>query len=143
MAGIYTVRCCAAATIGSAFYSFPLGCRISGASLTRRENLVVIPYADGTKDIGDGKLGTGEVSVGGRIWAATGDAAIALVDGMEASLFGAACPFYVCQDYGSNQRFYRVHGCKSAAHTLVEGSGGMWIDIACTFSRGPIPSLMT
>lgn len=140
---IYTVRCCATSTIGSSFYAFPTGCRITGASLTRRENLVVVPFADGTKDVSDGKLDTGEVAVGGRLWAATGQAAIAVIDDMEASLFGASRPFYICQDYGSSQRFYRVHGCKSIAHTLVDGSGGMWIDIECAFSRGPVPSLMT
>lgn len=143
MAGIYTVRACATASTTTEFYEFPLGCRITGASLTRREHLVVIPFAAGTKDTSDGKLDTGEVAVGGRLWAATGQAAIALVDTMEALLFGASRPFYICQDYGSNQRYYRVHGCKSIAHTLVDGSGGMWIDIECAFSRGPVPSLMT
>ena len=138
----YTVKCCATSTIGSAFYSFPTGCRVSGGSLTRRTNLVVIPYADGTKDTGDGKLGTGDTTVGGRIWAASGQATITLVKTMEAALLKYASAFFVVQDYGSSQKYYPVHCCTSVAHTMVDGAGGIWIDIDCVFARGPDPEMV-
>ena len=142
MAGIYTVRACATASTTTEFYEFPLGCRVTGGTLTRRENLVHIPYADGTKDTGDGKLDGGDVTVGGRIWASSGQAAIALIDTMETALFGYSIHFYICQDYGSGEKFYKVHGCKSISHTLAEGTGGLWIDVECTFSRGPDPAMI-
>ena len=138
---IYEVRACATASTTTGFYEFPRGCRVIGGSLTRRENLVHIPFADGTKDIGDGKLEGGVVTVGGRISASTGQAAIALIDEMETALFGWSIHFYICQDYGSGPKFYKVHGCKSILHTLVDGPGGVWIDVECAFSRGPDPAM--
>ena len=139
---IYTVKCCALPNIATVFYPFPTGCRVGGGALTRRENLVHIPFADGTKDIGDGTLEGGDVTVEGRIWASSGQAAIALVATMENTLYGFGAPFYICQDYGSGYKFYPVHGCKSVSHTIPDGPGGVWIDIACVFSRGPDPAMI-
>jgi len=139
----YTVKCCAATNLGSAFYTFPTGCRVSGGSLTRREKLVHIPYADGTKDTADGTLEGGDVTVSGRIWGATGPpATIDLVRIMEVQLLEQGAAFYVCQEYSGVAKYYPVHGCKSVAHTLVDGPGGRWIDISCVFSRGPDPAMV-
>ena len=138
----YTIECGAIPHISMSFYTFPTGCRISGGALTRRENLVHIPYVDGTKDTGDGKLDGGDVVVSGRIWAASGTAAIALVQTMEFKLLEHAGAFYVWQYWvGVTPWCYRVHGCKSVSHTKVEGTGGLWIDITCVFSRGPDPAM--
>lgn len=139
----YEVKCCSMADVTQEFYTFPLGCRVSGGTVTRRENLVHIPFADGTKDSSDGKLDTGSVTVSGRISGASGALALVIIDVMEGALFDLADAFFICQDYGSYRRFYPVHSCKSMAHTLVEGTGGLWIDIECTFSRGPVPEIVT
>ena len=141
---LYEVLCSNVAIGGVAFYTFPTGCRVSAGSLTRRENLVHIPHAPGTKDIGDGTLEGGDVTVEGRIWAATAPAAAALIHTMEDTLLGHASAFYVGQSYGSdNTEFYPVHGCKSVAHNIPDGPGGKWIDVACVFSRGPDPAMVT
>ena len=139
----YTVQCCSATNLGSEFYTFPTGCRVSGGSLTRRENLVHIPYADGTKDTADGTLEGGDVTVSGRIWGADATVTISWVLIMEAVLLERSSAFYVCQEYSGAAKYYPVHGCKSVAHTLVEGAGGIWIDISCVFSRGPDPAMET
>ena len=140
----YTVKCSAAPITAIAFYTFPTGCRISAGALTRRESLVHIPFADGTKDTGDGTLEGGDVTVSGRIWAASGAAAIAVIHVMENNLLAHAGAFYVGQYWaGETPRFYPVHSCKSVAHTTVEGTGGLWIDITCVFSRGPDPAMVT
>ena len=139
----YTVICGAVPHISAEFYTFPTGCRISGGGLTRRENLVHIPFVDGTKDIGDGTLEGGDVTVSGRIWAASGAAAIELVERMERKLLEHAGVFYVWQYWvGETPWCYRVHGCKSVVHEMPEGPGGKWIDITCVFSRGPDPSMV-
>ena len=143
MAGIYTVMCCAIASTAYDFYIFPTGCRVAGGTLARRENLVHIPFVDGTKDTGDGTLEGGDVTVSGRIWAADGPAAIALIELMEFKLLEHSSAFFVCQAYvGVIPKFYPVHGCKSVAHTMPDGPGGKWIDIACVFSRGPDPAMV-
>ena len=140
----YTIECGAIPHISMSFYTFPTGCRISGGALTRRENLVHIPYVDGTKDTGDGTLEGGDVVVSGRIWAADGAAAIALVKTMEHDLLEHAGAFYVWQQWvGEIPSCYPVHGCKSVSHNMPEGPGGKWIDIECVFSRGPDPAMQT
>ena len=138
----YRVKACATPSHATEFYTFGVGCRVSGGSLERRENLVHIPFADGTKDIGDGTLGAGTVTVSGRLWASTGPAALALIDTMETTLLGHDTDFYIGPDYGSPDKFYPVHGCRSITHTMVEGTGGLWIDIECVFSRGPEPAMI-
>ena len=137
----YTVRCCLTTNVVTTFYIFPTGCRVSGGSLTRRSKLVAIPYADGEKETADGKLDGGDISVSGRIWASSGEAAIALVATME-ELPEHAGAFYLLQYYGSAPKLYPVHCCKSVAHTMVDGAGGLWIDIDCVFARGPDPAMV-
>lgn len=140
----YTVKCSHAPIVAVAFYTFPTGCRISGGALSRRENLVHVPFVPGTKDVGDGTLEGGDVVVSGRIWAATGAAAIAVILTMEHDLAEHDGAFYVCQSWpGMTPRFYPVHGCKSVAHEMPDGPGGKWIDITCVFSRGPDPAMVT
>ena len=139
----YTVRASLNNSIPMVFYSFPTGCRVSGGSLTRRSKLVTIPYADGQKETADGKLDGGDVTVSGRIWASSGEAAIVLIETMESALLGHLGAFYIIQDYGApGGTFYPVHCCKSVAHTLVDGPGGLWIDIDCVFPRGPDPAML-
>jgi len=138
----YTVKCTWSAGGGVTLYTFPAGCRVSGGSITRRTNLVAIPYADGEKDTADGKLSGGDVTVSGRIWASSGAAAIAIVAAME-TLVTATAPFYVWADWDSGSpTSYPVTCCKSVAHTTVEGTGGLWIDVNCVFARGPDPAMV-
>ena len=133
----YTVKCGVTAGGGAPFYTFPTGCRVSGGSMTRRCNPVHIPFAEGTKDTADGKRDTGDVTVSGRIFAANGAAAIALIDTME-SILTASAAFYVWAHWTTGTaKSYPVHCCKSVSHTTVEGTGGIWIDIECVFARGP------
>ena len=141
----YTVKCCAAKSTGSAFYSFPLGARISGGRLEKRLNTIQLPYVDGVVDTGDGTLGAGDVKVSGTIFASSGSAAIVLIAVMEAALLNHADVFYVCAHWGSGETvvYYPVIGCKSVAHTQADGPGGKWIDIDVAFERGPDPDMST
>ncbi len=139
----YVVKCAYSAGGAGLIYTFPTGCRVSGGSVTRRTNLVAIPYADGTKDTSDGKLDTGDVTVSGRIYAANGAATIALIDTMEHQLLTTTTAFFVMADWAAGTtKSYPVHCCKSVSHTQVEGTAGIWIDIECVFARGPDPDMV-
>ncbi|MCK4681011.1 hypothetical protein KAT82_07770 [bacterium] len=138
----YTVECAEVPHISMTFYTFPTGCRVGGGSLTRRSKLVTVPYAHGQKETADGKLGGGDVHVTGRIWASSGSAAITLVATMEDALLEHAAAFYVWEHWiGETPCCYPVHCCKSVAHNIPDGPGGLWIDIDCTFPRGPNPAM--
>ncbi|HUU93126.1 MAG TPA: hypothetical protein VM238_18185 [Phycisphaerae bacterium] len=135
---MFYVRCGTAA-LGTPFYTFPANCRIKSREISRRTSEVEIPSANGVKDIGDGKVSKGGLQIVGRIWAASAEIAEDLCAAMETALVGrdnSNAGFYVWTDRGSGTPpAYPVTGCSSMSTTIVDATGGLWIDIAVTFTR--------
>lgn len=143
---MFYVRCGVVPGVnGSAFYTFPANCRIKGRTLKRRSTPVEIPFADGVKDIADGKVSKGTLQVAGRIYAADADAAEQLCGLMEYYLVqrdNDELPFYVWTDRAggatSSSRKYPVTGLASYSSTIVDAVGEVWVDIAVTFIRNGV-----
>ena len=121
------------------FYTFPANCRIKGRVIGRRTSEVEIPNADGVKDIGDGMVSKGTLSVTGRFWADSAEDAEDLCAAMEQALIGRDNEeggFYVWTDRGSGTPpAYPVTGCKTVGTTVVDAVGEIWIDVSVTFTR--------
>ena len=138
------VRCgVTARNNGTAFYTFPFGCRIKSRSLSRRTMPVEIPLANGVVDIGDGKISKGSLEVVGRIFAASAEQVEWYSWSMELALAGRdnqGGTFYVWTDRDGTDTpaAYPVTGCTSISTTAVDGTGGVWLDIAVTFIRNGV-----
>jgi hypothetical protein len=143
---MFYVRCGVVPGVnGSAFYTFPANCRIKSRSLGRRTMPVEVPFADGVKDIADGKVGKGALGVTGRIKAADADAAEHLCLLMEHNLVqrdNAQLPFYVWTDRNggptSSSPKYPVTGLANNSTVIVDAVGEVWVDIAVTFIRNGV-----
>lgn len=137
---MFYVRCGVVPGVnGSAFYTFPANCQIKGRTIKRRSTTVEIPFADGVKEIADGKVSKGTVQVKGRFWASTAGDAEDLCAAMELALAGRdseQLEFHVWTDRGSGTPpAYPVIGSASVTTTIVDAVGEVWIDVAVTFTR--------
>jgi hypothetical protein len=137
---MFYVRCgVVARDNGTAFYTFPTNCRIKGRAIKRRTTVVEIPFADGVKEIADGKVGKGAVQVKGRFSASTAEDAEDLCAAMELALAGrdsAELEYHIWTDRGSGTPpAYPVIGAANVNTTIVDAVGEVWIDVAVTFTR--------
>ena len=108
----------------------PIGIYISAADYGMREATLVVPYADGVKDVSDGKERPSTVTLAGRLFGA-GKAAWSEWITM---LSNAQTATNVTQLYTVGGLLtHQVSKLQSATCASVEGSAGRWLDVSITF----------
>lgn len=134
MAAEYQVKCASGKSESGVIYTFPDGFRIREFELRNREDTVVVPGADGVKDVSDSKLDATYLVVGGTVRGSTAFSVESTIDTMENTLIGEETFYVYRYKAGSNIRYYYVNKVVSIRWSPVDLSGGTRAEVEVTFA---------
>lgn len=129
----YTIKC-EGGKGSSHIYTFPAGFRIREFEMRNRENTVVVPSADGVKDVSDGKLDGTYLVVGGVVRGADFSAVESTIATMQSTLMGQTTYYVSRYEAGATMRYYYVDKVTSIRWSFVDLSGGTRAEVEVTFA---------
>ena len=112
-----------------------IGIYVQAADYGMREATIVVPYADGVKDVSDGKERPSTVTIGGRLYGSRKEAwsEWANMVGWAQAVTEGDTITQVYTGGGAGTLTHFVSKVQSATCASVEGSAGRWLDVSITF----------